>query len=101
MKTLNPQNQLEDKDFCRQFIRANNAIEGLFLSDDDKKFMDTIDPNISDKEFESLLLARLDIKGLTKDKVDMPLIELLNQVPKSQLTRSGLEIQKELRDEWD
>lgn len=64
MKIANQVNQLEDKDFCRQFIRANNAIEGLFLSDDDKKFMDTINPNISDKEFESLLFAHLNIKSI-------------------------------------
>lgn len=64
MQTVNYQSQLDDKDFCRQFIRANNAIEGLFLSDDDKKFMDTIDPNISDKEFENLLFAHLNIKSI-------------------------------------
>lgn len=32
---------------------------------------------------------------------DMALLDLIKSLPKSQLQRSGLEIQKELRDEWD
>lgn len=64
MQTVNYQSQLDDKDFCRQFIRANNAIEGLFLSEQEKTFMDNIDPNISDKEFESLLFTHLNIKSI-------------------------------------
>lgn len=31
----------------------------------------------------------------------VPLLDLIKSMPKSQLDRSGLDVQKELRDEWD
>ena len=36
--------QLTDIKFLRAFARANNAIEGVVLSEKDKSFMDNIDP---------------------------------------------------------
>ncbi|WP_066802404.1 hypothetical protein [Moraxella oblonga] len=41
------------------------------------------------------------LQSFAKPKDDELLIDFIQNFPKSQLTRSGLEIQKELRDEWD
>lgn len=41
------------------------------------------------------------LQSFAKPKKDMLLTDFIKQFPKSQLTRSGLEIQQELRDEWD
>lgn len=53
------QNQLTDIEFLRAFVRANNAIEGVVLSEKDKLFMDNIDPKIDKQAFKELVLNHI------------------------------------------
>lgn len=41
------------------------------------------------------------LQSFVEPKDDELLIDFIKKFPKSQLTRSGLDVQKELRDEWD
>ncbi|MDH2273565.1 hypothetical protein [Moraxella porci] len=56
------QNQLTDIEFLRAFVRANNAIEGVVLSEKDKLFMDNIDPKIDKQAFKELVLNHIRAK---------------------------------------
>lgn len=53
------QNQSTDIEFLRAFVRANNAIEGVVLSEKDKLFMDNIDPKIDKQAFKELVLNHI------------------------------------------
>lgn len=59
---LSKSNQLNDLQFLRAFARANNAIEGVILSEKDKAFMDTIDPKIDREVFKELVLNHINSK---------------------------------------
>lgn len=45
--------------YRKAFARINNALEGVVLNDNDKKFMDNIPLDISNDDFKKAVLARL------------------------------------------
>lgn len=55
--------QLSNIEFLRAFARANNAIEGVVLSNKDKVFMDNIDLQIDKQAFKILVLNHIKSKS--------------------------------------
>ena len=51
--------ELEAVKYRRAYARANNAIEGVVLSDDDKRFMDSIPVGMSKVEFKQAVLNHI------------------------------------------
>lgn len=48
--------------FRRAYARANNAIEGVILSHDDKRFMDSIPLTLSKEDFKKAVLHHIQSK---------------------------------------
>lgn len=58
-KNRNSSMQKEAVTYRRALARASNAIEGVILSDKDKKFMDNIAPNMPKEDFKNAVLNHI------------------------------------------
>lgn len=69
----------------------------LYLTDEEYQVLEQESQNLG------VCVNEYALSRLFPNKKDNPvyLIDLLNELPKSQLNKSGLQIQQELRNEWD
>ncbi len=47
--------------YRKALARASNAIEGVILTAEDMEFMDSISPDISDKQFKEMVIKHLEV----------------------------------------